>query len=160
MDHIEHLRHQIGKALHLRTTKLIGAWRRRSCQPRDRGLGNIIDINRLEPGGAPCDRQDRAKSGHARKPVKELIFRTKDNGRPQNHRIGESLKHRSLTCSLGAGIFAGALGICTNGGNMNQTLHPRVSRDPGDPPRAFRLNCGECVLANLIQDTNAVHHRI
>ncbi len=119
-------------------------------------LGDIGDIDRLEPGPAAADqRQGRREPRHLREAVEKLVFRAEHDRRSQNDRARHGFEGRLLALRLGAGIGAVAAFVGPDGGDQRQS-RAGIGRGPCDRRRPFVLQGVEGLLPRLSEGGDEV----
>jgi len=160
VDHLKHLRHERAEVFDLGPAKFIHATPGLTQDSLHGGFGDIIDINRLEPGAPTRNRQNGTKAGHSCKAVKELVFGAKHDRRPQDHCIRHMLQNSRFAGRFGPAVFAGRIRIRANRRHMYHARHALLCRDPGNAPCAFCVNSVEGIGTQLVQNANTVHDDI
>ena len=104
---------------------------------------------------------ERAQSGHPGKPVKELVFGSKNDRRAQNHASGICSRTASSPAGLGSRILAVDSVISAN---RRQVHHPRATPCSAEI-RAIRSAPSACTASNsflpkFVQNANTVYNSV
>ena len=156
---LQHLVHQFAKCADLRAAKFKHALRL-TLNAQDSRRSDIININRLEFRLRTNHGQNRAKPGHARETIEEPVLLAEHDRRTQDHRVWHMRQNACFAFGLCAGVFAFAVFIRTDGGHMNHTRHIVCRSQARDAFCTVGLHGLKGVLANAVQHTDAVHHRV
>ena len=120
------------------------------------GLGEIADVDRLEPGFAADQRHQRRHSRDVGKAVEELVFGAEDDGRPEDDCVGEFGQHRGFAGSLGAPVDARRAWIGAEGGDVDESLDAGRARGTGNGTGALDVYFFERLRAAFEKQTDEV----
>ena len=152
---------ELPEGIDLWTAELVGApGGRRIVEAFDHRVGDVADIDRLEPGFTAADqRQHRRNRRHCRKAVEELVFRAEHHRRTQDRHCRESIAHRRFAGRLGPGIGRRGTRIGADRRDVHEALDPGIAGDPGEQRRSRVVDPLEGLRSALAQDADAVHQR-
>src|SRR5207302_9022758 len=137
-------------------TELVHAGEVAALGRRDEGLGDVVDVHRLEASlPVTWNRDDREVKAEA-KPREEIVALAEEERGPQNDVWDAGSGDERLTAALAAEVWIWRRGIRTDGRHVNDTGDIRAARLLDHMSDTDDSHVGDFLLA-LCGDAHCVH---